>query len=448
MARLVEQLAAPAFADREAASKALSVVGEAARPLLTEAARSDDPEVQARVRKILSQLESGSQLRQSLLLAALKILRARGDAGAAPAILATLASPCDNHTGGLATEALWASAAPVHLDLFAGALDHEDQRVRAAAIVALEAAAGADAVARITPLLDDREAVIRLAAARALIDRKPKRAVEVLVALAGENDGEPAWQADALLQMKTGHKLALDGAGTIGGGWKKWFEKEFAAAKLDTRLGAKRHDLGAGRGVLVETFARGADTLAAGYGRFLYEADNDGPARVADGQLRLDGDNPEGDQRLAITSQRMIGRDRWPDRLEVRVKLGGEEGNNFGWHLGVSVGRVKTLFHPGMARGYFRAETTDGHDYILPNEDMSFVPANGVMHEMIIKVKRTATGADFDVIVNDGKGGKPHRKEFQVTPEQLGDFDRIGLERSGRTGADAVFDSISIRLEP
>ena len=80
---------------------------------------------------------------------------------------------------------------------------------------------------------------------------------------------------------------------------------------------------------------------------------------------------------------------------------------------------------------------------------MKFEPISDVMHEMIIRVTRTKKGADFDVTITGGKGvkeGKPHKKKFSVTSEQLGDYNRIGLERSGRTGADALFGSISIRL--
>ena len=77
---------------------------------------------------------------------------------------------------------------------------------------------------------------------------------------------------------------------------------------------------------------------------------------------------------------------------------------------------------------------------------MGFTPATGVMHEIVIKVARTGAGADFEVNVVDGKGGKIHRKEFKASAEQHGAFDRIGLERSGRTGADALFDSVAIRL--
>ena len=430
--------------------KMLSSCGEAARDLLTQAMKSNDLDVRSRAGRILRVLDSGEQLqlRQSLTLAALQVLRSRRDPKATPVILSTLELLGEPYARDMAAEALWASAAAAHIDLLTVALDHEDIRVRSAVIVALEVAGGKNSTERIAPLLESKEAMIRLAAARALVDREPQRSVEALVAIAGEDAQDLAWQADALLQMKTGHRVSPGEMQTLGDAWKEWSLKEFAGARLDAQVGAKRLDLSAGRNTLDEAFARDQKSLAEGYGRFLYEATNRGPAKAADGKLRIDGNNPEGDQRLYITSQRMIGRDRWPGGLEVRAKMGGELGNNFGWHLGLSVGRVKVLFHPGLRGGGFRAETTDGHRNLFANENMSFEPVNGVMHEMILRVTKTKAGADFDVTVNGGNGGAPHQKKFSADREQLGDYDRIGLERSGRTGGAALFDSISIRLEP
>lgn len=446
--RLVEQLADRDFAKREAATKALPAFGDAARELVSEAAQSSKLEIRRRAIKILEQLDVESQRRQLLLPAALQVLQSRRASKAVPFLLAVLTVRVDPYARGEAAEALWASVTASHVELLMGALNHEHVELRAAAIVALEVAGGEDVVERIAPLLASDKAVIRLAAARALIDREPKRVVEILVKLAGDEDADVAWQADALLQMKTGYEVEFNGGQSLGDAWRKWFAEHISTARLETPLGVRRLDLSAGRGVLEERFARDAKSLDEGYGRFLYEADNGGTAKVADGRLHIEGNNPEGDQRFYITSQRMIGRDRWPDQLEVRAKVAGEEGNNFGWHLGVSVGRVKTLFHPGQSRGYFRAETTDEHRYLFQNENMSFEPAVNVTHEMIIRVKRTAAGAEFDVTVIDGKGGEPYQKQFEVTHEQLGDFNRIGLERSGRTGGAAQFDSVSIRLSP
>jgi len=54
-----DKLGAPAFADREAASRALAEIGAPARPALETAAKSADPEVRARARDLLANLRYG-----------------------------------------------------------------------------------------------------------------------------------------------------------------------------------------------------------------------------------------------------------------------------------------------------------------------------------------------------------------------------------------------------
>ncbi len=370
VAALVEQLSSTDFSQREAATRRLPTFGPVARHLLTKAAKSDDAEVVWRAEKILGELDSGRpmELRNSLVMAALQVLRSRGEARATPVlfdILATLDDPamCD-----VASEAIWASVDQTHAMLPMKRLASENERVGAASIVALEIAAGEEAVPYVSPYLKSESPLLRLAAARALADRQATESIAVLVDLTGNEDDDIAWQADALLQLLAGKRMELAEDQTLAQAWQKWRDEELPTTKLANPLGAKRYDLSAGRNMLEESFARDAKSLADGYGRFLYEADNNGRASVVDGQLLIDGDNPEGDQRVYITSQRMIGRTEWPRTIEVRAKLGGKAGNNFGWHMGLSVGRVKVLFHPGLGGGGFRAETTDEHDYFFGNE--------------------------------------------------------------------------------
>ena len=455
IAQAIEDLSSPEFRVREDANKKLPTFGEAARAQLNEALKSKDPEVSWRAGKLLKELDSDdlAQSRQALLMATFAVLKSRGDASAAQTILATIPVLTDDTTRGAASEALWSCVDESHLEKLKSSLASKNIHQRAAAIVALEVAIPeakpqirkeiAHIVGR---YLTDESPAIRLAAARALLDRDAESSIQTLMELISGDDENILWQADALLHLKTQQQVVPTEKQTLSGAWQAWAKANLAKADLSHVVGQQRLDLSAGRNMLEEAFAVAQASLAKGYRRFEYEADNDGAAKVADGKLRIDGSNDEGDQRVFITSQRMIGRKRWPDNLEVRAKLGGEEGNNYGWHMGVSVGRVKVLFHPGEDMGYFRAETTDEHDYIFRNEDLPFRPENDVMHEMIIRVTKTNSGADFEVTMNDGKSDKSYVRKFAVNQEQLGDYNRIGLERSGRTGGGALFDSVSIRL--
>jgi hypothetical protein len=193
-------------------------------------------------------------------------------------------------------------------------------------------------------------------------------------------------------------------------------------------------------------FARAAKDATTGYDRFAYEATRAGwKAEVSGGRLRLLGDHEEGDQRLFITAQKALGKLKWPDALEVTARLGGTAKDNVAWHVGVSISAVKVLFHPNYPGGAFRAETVDTHEEFFANEDMGFTPAAEVIHQLTIKVKRTERVCRFEVELEAAKGGGIYRKTFEVSNKQVGSFDRIGLERSGRNGGDALFESLSIR---
>jgi len=81
------------------------------------------------------------------------------------------------------------------------------------------------------------------------------------------------------------------------------------------------------------------------------------------------------------------------------------------------------------------------HEYITTNEDLGFTPAEGALQEMKIEVCRTEAGATFKIEVT--QQDERFTRSIDVTREQLGAFNRIGLERSG--GA-ALFDSLSVKL--
>jgi hypothetical protein len=196
----------------------------------------------------------------------------------------------------------------------------------------------------------------------------------------------------------------------------------------------------------VVTFTTAAKDVTKGYGRFTYETTTPGwKATVSGGMLRLHGDHDEGDQRLVITARKAIDKPRCPDSLEVTATLGGTANESGAWHVGVSVGSVKVLFHPDFPGGAFRAETVDTHEEFFANEEMGFTPAADVMYQLTIKVRRGERRCRFEVAVAPANGGDTYRKTFEVRSRQVGRFDRVGLERSGRRGGDALFKSVSIR---
>eukprot|EP00913_Durusdinium_trenchii_P005655 g5273.t1 len=343
--KLIGQLSSARFAERTEATRKLLALGRVARARLMKAARSKDKEVAYRSGMILKRLDAGDQgaLQRSLILAAFRILKVRKQGKAVPVLLRCIPGLEEAWLADAAFEAVWASTNTNHAALLQKALSHENQNLKAVAIVGVELALGEKAVTTVSPYLQSKSSLLRLAAARSLIDRKPRPAIAALVGLVGDANNDIAWQADALLQTLTGKQMQLTNDVTIAKAWHTWSRKIPATAKLNWPLGRRRLDLSTGRYSIQEDFARQASTLAKGYGLFRYSADNAGKARVTGGKLLIDGANREGDQRVDITSDRMIGHPQWPRNVQVRARLGGTAGNEAGWHVGVSVGRVKGM---------------------------------------------------------------------------------------------------------
>ena len=78
---------------------------------------------------------------------------------------------------------------------------------------------------------------------------------------------------------------------------------------------------------------------------------------------------------------------------------------------------------------------------------MPFTPASDILHEMMIKVTQGDDGSvRFEVTVVDGaKSGKVYQCNMTIAAKDVGPLERIGLDRSGRTGGAALFGSFSIQ---
>jgi hypothetical protein len=197
--------------------------------------------------------------------------------------------------------------------------------------------------------------------------------------------------------------------------------------------------------VFQASFTRAAKDVTRGYGPFAYEATGRGwRAGVSGGKLRMGGDHPAGDQRLVVTARRAIGKPRWPDAFVVTARLGGGDEDSGAWHVGVSVGDVKVLFHPGYEGGAFRVEAVGGKKEFVGNQDVGFTPAAGAMHKLTLKVRRAGRVVRFEAELADANGRGVYRKAFEVLARQAGNLDRVGLERSGRQGGDGLFASLSV----
>ncbi len=232
---------------------------------------------------------------------------------------------------------------------------------------------------------------------------------------------------------------------------ERWSQGELLRLAVTGLLHERENpgEVHASQRMFVELFRDPADSLEKGYRRMHYKGAPDLKGRVEQGVLRLSGErkNDEGDQHLYLDAKDIVGKATFPDKFRIDVKLGGEAGGEGAYHIGVAVGNVRALYHPGYETGAFRFQLVDTERFITHNVMMGFDPPVGKMQRMCVDVERLAGGkVKMVVVVNDGK------KEFTSTEvfvaEVIGKIDRISLDRSGRAGGDALFDDLIVEWKP
>lgn len=231
-----------------------------------------------------------------------------------------------------------------------------------------------------------------------------------------------------------------------GGRWEKEDLLRHAVASL---LQERKNPGAANRkpGPHVEFFSQGKHSIADGYGRMNFVSDVGASGSVREGVLRLHGNREgDGDQRLLLLANEVTGKPEFPDSFRIEVKIGGEMEEAGGYHVGISVGNVRVLFHPGYHTGGFRLEQVSDNTAIVNNQDMGFDPPAGKLLRMNIDVKRLRDrDVEIGVIVTSGKD--TYRISRVVKADVVGKLDGIGLDRSGRGGGDAMFDDLIVGVE-
>ncbi len=185
VAELIEALGNESFVTRTRATRKLAGIGLVARDQLVSASEHSDLEVVLLTRQLLNGIEQTKQsgTHNALLSTALEILGREPHRDTAKTILQTIPLLESEHHFDQARVALWFATTRADQDRIRQALGQQDDGIRAAAIPALEVAIGAKAVMELRPYLSDRSDLIRLAAARALIDHLPLECLPVLVDL-------------------------------------------------------------------------------------------------------------------------------------------------------------------------------------------------------------------------------------------------------------------------
>lgn len=211
----------------------------------------------------------------------------------------------------------------------------------------------------------------------------------------------------------------------------------------------RRKDTG---GLFHEWFSEPVPSLDGKYHGLQFENPNKRDGKVAEGCLILSGRGGRaGDQSLVLKSEEWPGKKDFGRRFRITARLGGTPGGGGAWHLGISVGQVRALFHPEYPGGGFRFSET-GNDRPLSgsNADMGFTPEGGSVQTMTLDVEQLPRGKVVLAVTIRGGDQEPvdFSQKIVVPAETIGPLDRISLDRSGRDGGNAVFHEFSVEQLP
>ncbi|MFK7912005.1 MAG: hypothetical protein AB8F34_15595 [Akkermansiaceae bacterium] len=293
---------------------------------------------------------------------------------------------------------------------------------------------------------------------------KPGKALNKAVKQLGSEDFMQREQAQNQLQMMgqeilpSLHKLKKSGDPEVqvrleeiirrlekGGRWEKGALTRRAIASLlhDRKNPGKKDPQGI---MFVEFFQKPQAALGKEYQKLRFSAAKGMGGFVAKGVARMKGQHGgDGDQRLLLYSKDLTGKAVFPDSFRIEAKLGSEPGGAGTHHVGISIGNVRALFHPGYNTGAFRFERVNDNKYITRSADMGFTPPAGKLLPMSVEVKRLKNGdVKLDVQVTSGKD--TYRATQTIKFAIIGKLQSIGLDRSGRTGGDGLFDDFIVDL--
>ena len=248
---------------------------------------------------------------------------------------------------------------------------------------------------------------------------------------------------DPEVQRRVGEIMGL-----LGTAYRKDRELalEHAARSLLAEGEERRDDTG---GLFFEWFGEGQEKLGERYRLLVFEDSAKRGGSVTEGEVVFPGEGGrDGDQRLVLRSERWPGEKTFGDEFQVSAKLRGQVKGAGAWHLGITVGRVRALYHPGLQGGAFRFERIDSHQYLGRSGSVGFTPGEDAAQWMAVKVQRLpGNKVRLEVILEEG-GKKEGRFETSVIvdADQIGELSEVSLDRSGRTGGSASFSDFMVKL--
>lgn len=245
--QLIGELGVDDFAQREAAMLELRQRSAIAIEALQAASESPNPEVRWRASKLL---ENAANEADSLFFAIFKLIELRQHKGLAAPLLLTLPLCHKDHVRFAARRAMIATVTPEDNPLLRQELQNADPQVRIVALAALQHLSPEDATRGANELLEDRDARVRMAAARLLAQGGDRVALPVLVSLLDAAEMEVRSDASRTLKAISGNDfgyVAYDAEADRTAArdkWKAWLATDGKSAKLLLPLKDQPFELG------------------------------------------------------------------------------------------------------------------------------------------------------------------------------------------------------------
>jgi HEAT repeat protein len=245
VARLIQQLGAESFVEREAAARELVLRGTAVRAALLQARNDPDREIARRVVRCVEEIDAGPGA--ELPIAAARALGQRPVSGAGAVLLAYLPHAGDETIEDAVRAALLAQYSAVGT-LDAAVLEAlRDSRPRIRAAAAAVVGRRGDPAQRdlARQLLTDRDLLVRFRAAQALLAGGDRSAARTLIDLLTEAPHQLLWQVEEALYHLAGDQApavpSLEGAEArrqAHAVWSEWWSRHAETidpARIDER---------------------------------------------------------------------------------------------------------------------------------------------------------------------------------------------------------------------
>lgn len=181
----------------------------------------------------------------------------------------------------------------------------------------------------------------------------------------------------------------------------------------------------------------------------MYEGAKDVKPFIENGQLVIPGNRQgDADQRMILHASTWPAAKELPKQISVSCLVGSTGERAGTYHLGITIGKIKTLIHPGYRGGGFRFEQIGTHMKFTENINMGYTPAPNKLHCIKVTAQHMKNSKVQLKAVVSSPNNKPFETSIELDQEDTGEFNQISLDRSGRSGGNVYFDDFRVQLNP